>query len=206
MKTTVSSKHSPSTFLALGVLLVGALGFGAVVSGALSTGCGMLAEGSIVESQEFTPAEMQRGGREYVVTSAFPLLEDLPRAGPERVDGLPIQWISNVGAGSLYIYYLDSPLGSTMTISEFLSAGGIAFLIEPRDGGPSFADSLPGLVGARATEVQVGGVKGVLTWADPTRTGVRSHNLYWADDQTNYSLIAVRGPEELVNLGRGIAC
>ena len=61
-------------------------------------------------------------------------------------------------------------------------------------------------LGDRATAVDVGRYSGALTWADPDASGLRTHNLYWFDGTYLMSLVAVRGPEDLVNMGRELAC
>ncbi len=103
------------------------------------------------------------------------------------------------------MFYLDAPLGPEMTRSDFLMTGGVIYEALRMDGGGPFAPSLFAL-GDRAIPVQVGEYQGALVWADPTEANVRAHGLYWADSTTNYALVAVRGPEYLLNMGRGLAC
>jgi hypothetical protein len=196
---------------ALGSLLLGGLVVGVMAVGGASADCASLSPGAIKESADFTPAEVQRGGREHSITSGQQGADLIPQGvdAPQALGGRALQFISNGADGSVYLYYLDAELNSGMTASGFLSAGGIAYLLEPRDprgGDGSFAESLLASVPERAVRVRVGSHDGALTWADPTKAGVRSHNLYWADDDTNFSLIAVRGPEELVNMGRALVC
>jgi hypothetical protein len=58
----------------------------------------------------------------------------------------------------------------------------------------------------RVVAVDVGLYSGGLVWADPGLDGTRTHNLYWSDAKFEYGLIAVRPPEVIVNLARGLVC
>lgn len=168
----------------------------------------MVQSDQIVESGAFAPADMQRGlGREPAINPAglaFVRPFGLSNA-PDALDGQPMQWVIRT-SDAQYVYYLDRPIDNVMTPSAFLAAGGLQLEKETRTDPQSFAEYLLATVGQRAVPIAVGPYSGVLTWADPTREGVRSHNLYWSDGASNFALIAVRSPEALVNLGRHLVC
>lgn len=209
MKISLVARGSPGLTLPLAMLMVGGSIFVATSSSA-PAGCERVEPASIRESMQFTPADQRRGGArpERPIAQTMPRLQsaDSILQLPESIDGLGVQHVSSMAPGSVYLFYWDAPIAADLTPAKFYASGGVAFLLEPRGDGESFADSLPGLIGDRATKVDIGPHRGVLTWADPTVDGVRTHNLYWADETTNYSLIGVREPDRIVNLARGIVC
>jgi hypothetical protein len=45
-----------------------------------------------------------------------------------------------------------------------------------------------------------------LTWADPDEQGRRPHHLYWTSGGYNFALYGNRSAEEILTLGRELAC
>ena len=195
--------------LSLAAVVAGGFLLGRPTMGSPSGPCDDLAPGSIIESQDFTPAEQQRGRRpERAITGRGPGMTPLPRGRqvPWLVDWRPLQYAVGSSTRGLYLYYLSAPLAPDMTRSDFLIAGGVLYGIQPLNRGEPFAPAFIAEVGDCATPVEVGAHAGALVWEDPTEFNVRAHGLYWADGASNYSLVAVRGPGDLVNLGRGLVC
>jgi hypothetical protein len=206
VQAETTSRWQPWVLLGLGVLFVGVFLVAQPRSGLGPGPCSDVAAGTIRESQEFTPAELQRGRLPERPIVNGPGITPLPRDGvPPRIDGRPLQYAIASGQGP-YLFYLNVPLDADMTRSDFLKAGGLTYDALSIDEGEPFPPALLAQVGDRGTPVEVGESEGALVWGDPTEDNVRAHGLYWADETTNYSLVAVRGPEYLVNLGRGLVC
>lgn len=173
-----------------------------------SASCASLPSGSIPESADFTSAEQRRTSpvpiplREYQLPQVHGATDDL--IPDSQLDGLPLQ-LAQVNGEALYRYFLDEPIPNTMTPEEFWAAGGVQFEKDPAEIG-DFAGFLLQELGERAVRIEVGSHTGALVWADPTPSGVRTHNLYWSDRNYNYALIAVRPPEALVDLARNLVC
>lgn len=171
--------------------------------------CGELRPDSIVESDAFTPAEQRRSNLPPMTMGdlaegALPPVGDDLLAADGTLDGLSVQVAVSVGGG-YHRFLSDKPVAATTTFDEFMASGGIHLLrnsIETGDFGAFLLEQL----GERAVPVFVGPYPAALTWADPTVGGVRTHNLYWADEEFNYGLIAVREPEDIVMLGRSLVC
>lgn len=172
------------------------------------SGCASLPSGSIQEITDFTPAQQMRTGGVQLPLADFGLpttansADHLIRDG--ELDGLPLQ-LALTNGDALYRYFLDGPIPKTMTPEQFWAAGGVQFERDPAQS-DDFAAFLLEELGERALPVEIGPYRGALTWADPTPSGVRTHNLYWSDAESSYALIAVRSPEAMVNLARGIVC
>ena len=207
VQAETTRRWQPWVLLGLGALVAGAVLLLRSPSGSGTGPCSEVAAGSIRESQEFTPAEQQRGRLPERPIVDGPGLTPLPRGDgvPLLIDGRPLQYAIASAQGP-YLFYLNVPLGPEMTRSDFLKAGGLSYDALSIDEGEPFPPALLAQVGDRATPVEVGEYEGALVWADPTEENVRAHGLYWADGTTNYSLVAARGPEYLVNLGRGLVC
>lgn len=173
-----------------------------------SPSCASAGLGSITESAEFTPAAGQRGPRPIPLRQSQ--LPDAESAVDELVsdaelDQLPLRLALQNGDGGLYRYFLDRPITETMTPEEPWAAGGVQLEKDSAEGG-DFAAFLLGELGDRAVPIEIGQYRAALTWADPTKSDVRTHNLYWSDGESNYALIAVRAPEAIVKLARELVC
>lgn len=200
-------RRSLGLFSMLGVIF---LGYALVAASANAPQqCDRIAAGAITESSDFTPYELRRGGAmgddrinpngiEFVLSAAD---ADLP----SKFGGLEIMFTVRVGTG-VYAYYGDAPVDDKTTNDAFLAGGGIEYSIEDAEGGGSFADWLLNNLGERALPIGVGVDQGALTWADPNSLGTRTHNLYWYDGTNNYSLIADRPADQIVNLARALTC
>lgn len=167
--------------------------------------CGVMAPGSIVEPEAFTPYEDRRTGG-----PAAPIMSAGRPAGSADLsatasDGQELRWIVGGPEGSSYRYYLDRPLAVTMTPDEFWAAGGTQFDTDPRAGDP-FWMVVMGQFPDRVTAVEVGPYAGIVVWADPNIDGLRTHNVYWSDEQHDYGLITRGSAETAVQLARGFAC
>ncbi|MGI8822088.1 MAG: hypothetical protein ACR2JP_02075 [Acidimicrobiia bacterium] len=128
--------------------------------------------------------------------------------GHAQVDGLPLWWVDTATTDdglSQGTYYLDAPVGPLLG-SEFVDAGGIQLSKESVwDERYTIAYRLT-MRADRGVAVEVGSHEGMVVWADPDRTGTRTHNLYWSDGAFNYALIAERSAEEILALGRSLVC
>jgi len=128
--------------------------------------------------------------------------------GPAGVDGLPLWWVDTVTTDvglSQGTYYLDAQVGPLL-VSEFVDAGGVQLSKESVfDEGYTIAVRLTRL-GDRGVPVEVGSHEGMVVWADPDRTGTRTHSLFWSDGAFNYGLNADRSAEEILALGRSLVC
>lgn len=192
--------------MTLGVLVAGAFVLGRL-TGSASDPCADVAEGTIHESREYTPAGLGRGRLpERPILDGGPGIDPLGLGGqaPPLLDGMRPRYAIGSAQGP-YVFYLHAPLDPGMTRSDFLLAGGLEYQALSMGNGGPFAPTLFAL-GDRAIPVRVGEFLGALVWADPTEADVRPHGLFWADPTTNYLLVAVRGPEYLLNLGRDLAC
>jgi len=159
--------------------------------------------GPITESNRFTAYEARRTHvLDHPVTSVGRAV-----SSEARIDGLPIRWEAGDGVNSSYQYFLGSPMGPDLTVAGFRGAGGIQLDRDAVTGGDLYtADDVIAQVGDRAVKVQIGEHEGALVWADPDGHGARPHHLYWSDGTYNYALIAVRGPQRMVQLGRELVC
>lgn len=187
----------------LGALIVAAalvVGSAAVVRGIAGLSCLSVPEGAITESTVFTPYEDR-----LTRTPESPILkgQEAPStASEETFDGLPLR-LERGGSK----FFLDGEIGPNMTPSEFAAAGGVRFYRVTLDpAGESYVVAMLRDFPGRAVAVDVGGHKGVLTWADPDANGTRPHHLYWADGAFGYVIIAVRSPAVMLNLARGVVC
>ena len=171
--------------------------------------CFQLAAGArIPESSSFTPyAARLTQLLETPIKSSAKASIDVPTAAVVSgglIDALPIQHVVTTASGAVYQYFLDRPLGTGMTPSDFAAAGGIQYQRDPIEQSAPFARDLLAQLKERAVLVRVRGYDATLTWADPLENGIRTHNLYWSDGFYNYALIANRPAEALVNLGRSL--
>src|SRR5918996_3341920 len=135
--------------IAVAVALAGPL---PLVANFLSS-CGVVEEAEIVESDEFTPADVmlsQLPETPLVGGGGPPPSDgvDAPLA-PGVVDGLPVQWVRYGANGAVYQYFLLDEVPADMTPSGFLTAGGIQLETEPLAAG-SFAEHLLATEGDRA--------------------------------------------------------
>lgn len=196
----------PRWVLTLGVLVAGTFAVGWPTGGSPDP-CAELAVGSIRESRAFTPAGMQRGRLpERPILDIGPGIDPLALGDkvPRPLDGMTPRYAVGSAQGP-YVFYLDAPMDPEMKRSDFLLAGGVEFEALSMDGAGAFAPTLFAM-GERAIPVRVGAFLGALVWADPTEADIRPHGLYWADATTSYSLVAVRGPEYLLAMGRDLVC
>lgn len=185
------------------------LGFAGSLTAAEAPECSQIARDAISESSEFTPFEARLSFLPEVPInpSGKASLDAGDAAVPANaLDNLSLQLV--VGDESTLVgqYFLDRSIEPQMTTSSFLDAGGIQFARGLMPNQDSFASYLIATAGKRAVPIQIGKYQAALVWADPDINGVRSHNLYWADGAYEYQLIAVRPPEDLVNLGRSLVC
>ncbi len=115
------------------------------------------------------------------------------------------QGSNEFGEGGLVEYYgPDSVVG--ISISDFVRSGGVQASKGPIVKGQEFAEVLGSMFPERVTRVEVGPYKGVMTHADPDMNGIRTHNLYWNNGESEFSIIWDRPAAQVVNLGRSIAC
>jgi hypothetical protein len=174
--------------------------------GSSSPGCEPVVNAPI-ESDQFTPYEVRRSKLPEPILN--PEGEPLPAGldAPTSIEGLALRWQdgSNPDGSPVALYFSDGPLVGT-PLSTFFKSGGVQLTEEPVDGGVIFAETLKEEVGERATPVQIGPYAGVMTWADPDSHGIRTHNLYWSDGTTNFSLIALRPALDLLTAGRSLVC
>jgi hypothetical protein len=172
-----------------------------------AAGCIPAEPGSIAESQAFNPASSSRALPELPLDpSGLVATSFTSSRAPSSVDGRDVQFVVEMPTGDVYAYYATDALGPEMTPSEFFRAGGVLFQSEAITDGGTFAEAVAAVAGDRAVRVDVGAFGGVMTWADPSRMGVRTHNLYWSDGKSNFALLAERTPEQLVNLARAYVC
>jgi hypothetical protein len=120
-----------------------------------------------------------------------------------ELDGQPLWWATGAGDDT-YLYFSQNASAST-TLSGLLGGGGIV-LERNRANDSAFVDYLLDQLGDRATPINIGQHRGVLTWADPDANGIRTHNLYWFDGAYIQALIADRPAWKLVNIGRDLVC
>lgn len=184
----------------LSVIAIGLASAGLVSSSSSIAGCQVLVE-PLTESGSFTPYEMQRSHLPEVYVNPEGEAIDGDEAD---LDGLPLRWIET--SGDVTSRYYDAEPIVDRPLSSFFADGGVLLAAQPVTDDMVFGDDVPEEIGDRGTEVMVGEHPALLTWADPDRLGTRTHNLYWSDGVTNYSLIADRRSNELVNLARGLAC
>ena len=183
------------------------------LAGRTPPGCGVLTAGTLVESRAFVPGDEQRGPMKQELplnqSGVGPKLPDSPGLAPGSIDGKPLTFVIS-RVDRIKLYYLPEPIGPSMTTAEFFAAGGIRFEHEPRlteSQFTTFAEDLIETSAGRALAVEVGPYQGALVYADPTPdSDQRTHNLYWSDGKEEFALIAVMGPEQLVNIGRGLVC
>lgn len=200
----ITRKH---TLVAATLVTLMAVAAMAAASAASQPGCEPVTS-PVTESQQFTPAELQRsrmfdprlpagqpGAESAVVAMAGKSSTLLPTHQFDLINE----------SGEVYSYYLDQPIEG-LRVSEFIKAGGVQVHREPMTEPTSFASFLIETLGDRATPVEVGPHQGALIWADPDVSGTRTHNLYWSDGKDNYALIVDLSANETLNLGRALVC
>ena len=168
----------------------------------------------IVESTAFTAYDdMQSHLVDVPINPTGAIANQTPdaTAGVGLLEALPLQFAVVGGHGSVSRYFAAGPVERTVTAPEFMAQRGIEFDQFPMDSGTtdgatSFASGILKTLGDRAIAVPLGTTVAALTWADPESNGVRTHNLYWADAQSNFALIADRPAAELVAIAQSIVC
>jgi hypothetical protein len=190
-------------------LLIGAIaGCGAAPEP--PSACSPLEPGSIVESADFTPWEERlthSPPRPMSVAGRVPNLDAGDAAVPfGTIDGMPLQDVSRNGFGGVYQFFWDRPIAGGITLSAFTAGGGIRYTRLATNARVDLIEEAARELGPRATRVDVGPHRGLLTWADPDENGLRPHHLQWSDGRYVHMLVANRPPEYIVNLGRGLAC
>jgi hypothetical protein len=190
-----------STLIASTIALVVA-GTVVLAKAQIPTGCDT-AVGPITESNQFTPYD---GRLSHLPDVHLTFEGQAVTSSDKRVNDLPLRWIAGDGERSLYQYFFEREFDPKLTLPAFLADGGIQLDRESADGDPFTAADVVAQVGERAVEVRIGDSEGALVWADPESNGVRPHHVYWSDGTFNYILIAVREPERMVQLARGIVC
>ncbi len=172
-----------------------------------SSGCGTV-DGPIAESDTFTPYESTLGHLpELPIDPTGRGPSPVPAdAEVASIGGLPRRLTVVSGNGAVYQYFLETEIGSEMTLADFHAAGGVELDRDPAGGNESYPEYLLDFLDDRAVEVQVGDHTGALTWADPDINGLRPHHLSWTDGEWNYALIADRSAEELLSLARDLVC
>ncbi|MBA2338522.1 MAG: hypothetical protein H0V96_12350 [Acidimicrobiia bacterium] len=186
--------------------LVGGWGYGSVRA---EDGCSPV-DGPIIESKEFTPAEMRRSSPPPVWLN--PKSESAVGVqgfdGLQEIDSQPLWWIDTASADGLIseaAYYVNAS-AEPMLGSEFTRAGGVLLYRESVTDHGYTTTYIFERLGERAVQVEVGSYEAALVWADPSPAGTRTRNLYWSDGTFNYSLIAERSAEEILTLGRSVVC
>jgi hypothetical protein len=170
-----------------------------------------MVDGTIAESQSFTPYGLRRGSQlqnGYLLQGANESGSFVPSrdvVGRSEIGGQARRHTVDAGE-AVYAYFLNQSM-TELTRSDFMRLGGIEFHQEPVDSTTgSFAAMLLASLGERAVPVQVGSFQGALTWADPDVGGIRTHNIYWSDGLHNFALIANRSGADVVTLARDLAC
>lgn len=156
----------------------------------------------IAESSKFTPYS---GRLSHLPDEPLTTGGQAVTSSDRRMDDLALRWTAG-GERSSYQYFFEREFDPKLTAPEFLGARGIQLDRESVDGDPYTAADVIGQVGERAVAVQIGDYEGALVWADPESDGVRPHHVYWSDGNYNYTLIAVREPQRMVQLARELAC
>lgn len=189
------------------IVLAAAVGACAGSAVPTSPGCAPQADGTIKESQDFTPYDSMKTKPVDPIIGSGPSASVPARVtiGRDSVAGLARRYTIDASDGAVYSYFLDGDLGESK-LSDFRKRGGIELDQEPDTGSGSFATRLLAELGDRATAIAVGEYAGALTWADPDVAGTRAHGVYWFDGQYNYALIADRPAEALVTLARTLVC
>lgn len=175
--------------------------------------CGPVTD-TIIESEQFTPyshrlttfpegALISSGGTTDL--SSLPI--DMQTPEGEVLDELPLVVAEVQDDRQVVQYFFDQEIPTDMTMSEFLLAGGLIFGIEQleKDSEGAVA-SLTTELGSRAVTAAVGNHEATLIWADPLINDIRPHHLYWSDASYLYTLVGDRAAEDLVGIGRSIAC
>lgn len=124
---------------------------------------------------------------------------------PESIGGLPVSAMSWDRSEVAFYYSDDALVGKDPEVAT--RHGGVTLKVDRyEDKVTPVAQILVEVLGDRAVPVQVGNFAGAITFGDPDRAGIREHHLAWGDETTGWELIAVRPPEDLVALGRAVAC
>jgi len=171
----------------------------------------------------FTPASQQRSQ-----PSEVPILEgktrvarvgDLALAGGFSVKapraeppGRQLQDVLVSGEGSaaepyfVALYYAAKPLGASESVRDFLARDGI-FVTQKYAGDAGTADDVVSELGDRAVRVKVGPYDAALVHGDPIGSDdVRPYSLYWSDGTYDWSVIGRAAPEQVMDVGRSVAC
>lgn len=168
----------------------------------------MISDLALVDIEFAEPARQMSSGFdsipiETISHSAASLLAD--EALTNGFATSTFQGSNEFGEGGLVEYYgPNSVVG--VSISDFVRSGGVQASKEPIVKGQEFAEVLGSMFPERVTWVEVGPYKGAMTHADPDLNGIRTHNLYWNDGKSEFSIIWDRPGAQVVNLGRSIAC
>lgn len=194
----------------LGAILLAAAFVARTLDAGPQPACGTVEEGSIVESDVFTPAaNRMTAQRDYplrwqALADATVPVDRLVPSG--SLAGRQIRVASVSPDGSIFNFYLDRPFDEADTFRGIIAAGAILFERFPFENGRPFYEDFRGQFPERAMLIELGPLKGTLTWGDPFPDGTRPHSLVWADDRFNYRLIADMSAASIVSLGRSIVC
>jgi hypothetical protein len=118
---------------------------------------------------------------------------------------LPQHQLDIITPSGVYSYFGASPTNGK-SVNQFLRDGGVQLNRETVVVGQNWTEELAGRLGERAVRVRIADSDGIVVWADPDADGLRTHNVYWSDGVSNYSLIVVEsGPHSLAR-ARNLAC
>jgi hypothetical protein len=109
--------------------------------------------------------------------------------------------------GSDLVIYLSKGAFDPKASSDRLLAEGGAAIAETARGPESLAKRAIRVVGDRATPVAIGAFDGVIVHADEILPGVRSCNIYWSDDTSDWTVrTGFADPRDAIEFARSMVC
>jgi hypothetical protein len=129
----------------------------------------------------------------------------VPARAPEGLDRVLVLEDNRADRQGMRLYYGPVSVVGSMTIDDFLGAGGIVVSEWKSDG--QSAQVVFDAVGKRAIPVAIGPYDAAMVHGDEISTRIRPYGLYWSDGSRDFSILSgVDRPETTIDLARSIYC
>lgn len=128
-----------------------------------------------------------------------------PRTLPNRLTLQAVVLTPTDGATIVRQFFAPAPIGDAMTLTDFLTAGGVLMTQQPTIGGTA-ASVIENVGEANAQAVRLGASTAALIHGSPRQSGVRPWALYWSDGTSDFSLKGGVTSSDLMAIARSIYC
>ena len=129
----------------------------------------------------------------------------VPARSPQGLDPVLVLEDNRADRQGMRLYYGTGSVTDSMTIDDFLGAGGIVVSQWKSDG--QSAQVVFDAVGRRAIPVAIGPYDAAMVHGDEISTKIRPYDLYWSDGSRDFSILSgVDRPGTTIDLTRSIYC